>query len=60
MRFVKDSIQSIPFNPATGNNDSFIYNNSTYTWSLAPNAQLGVWQKLLTRNFGEVVSSDAY
>jgi prepilin-type processing-associated H-X9-DG protein len=60
VRFIKDSVQSIPFNPTTGNNDSFIYNGNGGTWSLAPNAQVGVWQKLSTRNFGEVVSSDAY
>ena len=60
VRFIKDSIQSLPFNPATANNDSFIYNSNTATWSLAPGTQLGVWQKLSTRNFGEVVSSDSY
>ncbi len=60
VRFIKDSIQSLPFNPGTGNNDALIYNSGTATWSIAPGTQLGVWQKLSTRNFGEVVSSDSY
>jgi prepilin-type processing-associated H-X9-DG protein len=60
VKFIKSSIQSLPFNPSTGNNDYFIYNGNTGTWSIAPNTQLGVWQKLSTRSFGEVVSSDAY
>jgi prepilin-type N-terminal cleavage/methylation domain-containing protein/prepilin-type processing-associated H-X9-DG protein len=60
VRFLKESIQSLPFNPGTGNNDSLIYNNTTYTWSIARGAQLGVLQELATRSFGEVISSDSY
>ena len=60
VKFIKDSVQSLPFNPGTGNNDALIYSNSTYTWSIAPGTRLGVWQALSTRNVGEVISSDAY
>jgi prepilin-type N-terminal cleavage/methylation domain-containing protein/prepilin-type processing-associated H-X9-DG protein len=60
VKFIKDSVQSLPFNPGTGNNDALVYSDSTYTWSIAPKTQLGVWQSLSTRNLGEVVSSDSY
>src|SRR5262249_16114119 len=60
VRFLKESTQSLTFNPATGNNDSLIYSYATYTWSIAPVAQLGVLQELSTRSFGEVISADSY
>ncbi len=60
VKFIKDSVQSLPFNNSTGNNDAFVYSHTTYTWSIAPGTQLGVWQSLSTRNMGEVVSSDSY
>ena len=60
VRFVKDTIQSVPFDPVTGNVPAFVLNQATKTYSIAPGAQLGVWQKLATRNFGEVVGADSY
>jgi prepilin-type N-terminal cleavage/methylation domain-containing protein/prepilin-type processing-associated H-X9-DG protein len=62
VRFIKSSIQSLPFNfnTSTYDNGYFLYNNNTNTWTIAPGTQLGVWQQLSTRNFGEVISSDAY
>ncbi len=60
VKFIKDSVQSLPFNPGTGNNDSLVYSSTTYTWSIAPGTKLGVWQSLSTRNFGEVLSSDSF
>jgi prepilin-type N-terminal cleavage/methylation domain-containing protein/prepilin-type processing-associated H-X9-DG protein len=60
VKFIKDTVQSLPFNNSTGNNDAFVYSGSTYTWSIAPGTQLGVWQSLSTRNMGEIVSSDSY
>jgi prepilin-type N-terminal cleavage/methylation domain-containing protein len=36
------------------------YNTATDTYSISPGAQLGVWQKLATRNFGEIVGADSY
>jgi prepilin-type N-terminal cleavage/methylation domain-containing protein/prepilin-type processing-associated H-X9-DG protein len=62
VKFIKDSIQSLPFtfNTATSDNGYFLYSTSTKTYTIAPGTPMGVWQKLSTRNFGEVISSDAY
>ena len=58
VRFLKDSIQSWPFNPATGYPTGVTDNAGVYT--LAPGTQVGVYQKLSTRAIGEVVSADQY
>jgi len=62
VRFLKDSIQSWQLivngqtiTPAGFKQDSY----GTFT-ATGPNAQLGVYQKLSTRNGNEVVSSDSY
>jgi prepilin-type N-terminal cleavage/methylation domain-containing protein/prepilin-type processing-associated H-X9-DG protein len=62
VKFIKDSIQSLPFvfNTSTFDNGYFLYNSTTGTYTIAPGTPMGVWQKLSTRNFGEVISSDAY
>jgi prepilin-type N-terminal cleavage/methylation domain-containing protein/prepilin-type processing-associated H-X9-DG protein len=60
VRFIKESIQSVSFDPKTGNVPAFLRNPGTDLYSIAPGAQLGVWQKLSTRNFGEVVGADAF
>jgi prepilin-type processing-associated H-X9-DG protein len=60
VKFIKDSIQSLPFNPGTGNNDAFVYSNSKFTWSIAAGIRLGVWQSLSTRDFDDVFASDSY
>lgn len=62
VKFIKSSIQSLPFqyNTTTYDNGYFLYNGNTGTYTIAPNTPMGVWQKLSTRNFGEVLSSDAY
>jgi prepilin-type N-terminal cleavage/methylation domain-containing protein/prepilin-type processing-associated H-X9-DG protein len=60
VKFIKDSVQSLPFNPGTGKNDAFIYSSSTFTWSIAPGIRLGVWQSLSTRDFSDVFASDSY
>jgi prepilin-type processing-associated H-X9-DG protein len=58
VRFLKDSISTWPFNPATrfpvGVSDvnGFLI--------LAAGTQYGVYQKLSSRNGGEVISSDLY
>jgi prepilin-type N-terminal cleavage/methylation domain-containing protein/prepilin-type processing-associated H-X9-DG protein len=65
VRFMKETVQSWANVPTTTNcpppgvtygasGDAGIY------WTIAPNANVGVWQKLATRNGGEVVSSDSY
>jgi prepilin-type N-terminal cleavage/methylation domain-containing protein/prepilin-type processing-associated H-X9-DG protein len=66
VHFIKNTISSWTFN--TGNADSYgdsmpdgvTFTNSTYLWTLSATAQLGIYQKLSTRNGGEVVSADAY
>jgi prepilin-type N-terminal cleavage/methylation domain-containing protein/prepilin-type processing-associated H-X9-DG protein len=60
VRFLKETTQSVPFDPVTGNVPAFVYNAATDTYSIAPGAQLGVWQKLATRGFGEVIGADSY
>jgi prepilin-type N-terminal cleavage/methylation domain-containing protein/prepilin-type processing-associated H-X9-DG protein len=58
VHFLKDSISSWPFNPATGYPLGVTDNAGVFT--LAPGTQMGVFQKLSTRNIGEVISSDQY
>jgi prepilin-type N-terminal cleavage/methylation domain-containing protein/prepilin-type processing-associated H-X9-DG protein len=58
VHFFKDSIQSWPFNPATGFPNGLTDTNGVFT--LANGTQVGVYQKLATRAGGEVVSSDSY
>ncbi len=57
VRFFTDRIQSIPFDPTTGASAGFIFNPTTETYALRSGAPLGVWQKLTTRNGGEVTSA---
>ncbi len=69
VRFIKNTIQSWSF--STSNTDSYgdaMPDGVTYTtgganiylFTLAPGTQLGVYQKLSTRNGGEIISADAY
>ena len=69
VKFIKNTINSWSF--TTGNADSYgdsmpdgvTYNASGANYgifTLAPGTQLGVYQKLSTRNGGEVISSDSY
>jgi prepilin-type processing-associated H-X9-DG protein len=58
VHFLKDSIQSWPFNPATGFPLGLTDTSGVFT--VAPGTQIGVYQKLSTRAGNEVVSSDAY
>ena len=58
MHFLKDSISSWPFNPATGYPTGVTDTAGVYT--LALGTQIGIYQKLSTRGLGEVVSSDQY
>ena len=60
VRFVKDSIESVPFDPVTGDVPAFRLDPASGTYSIAPGTQLGVWQKLATRGFNEIVTSDSY
>ena len=54
VRFIKDSIQSWPFDPSTGNPAGSSQNSQGAWINLPPS---GVWQALSTRTGGEVVGS---
>jgi prepilin-type N-terminal cleavage/methylation domain-containing protein/prepilin-type processing-associated H-X9-DG protein len=58
VHFIKDSIQTWAFNPATGNPIGVTDTSGLYT--MAPGTLMGVFQKLSTRAGGEVISSDQY
>ena len=57
VRFIKDSIESWPLDPRTGNPAGASQNSQGIWLNLPPG---GVWQGLTTRAGGEAVSSDAY
>jgi prepilin-type N-terminal cleavage/methylation domain-containing protein/prepilin-type processing-associated H-X9-DG protein len=56
VKFIKDSIASLPFNPQTGAPLGYIVSGGVWSQTV-PNAP---YQALSTRNGGEVISSDAY
>jgi prepilin-type N-terminal cleavage/methylation domain-containing protein/prepilin-type processing-associated H-X9-DG protein len=62
VRFIKDSISTMPFDPATGRPNGitgdYLYYSTPFT--IAPGTQFGVYQALSTRNGGEVISADSY
>ena len=58
VHFLKDSIQSWPFNPSTGYPLGVTDTNGVFT--VATGSGIGVYQKLSTRALSEVVSSDSY
>jgi prepilin-type N-terminal cleavage/methylation domain-containing protein/prepilin-type processing-associated H-X9-DG protein len=66
VRFIKDSISTLPFSQTTGLPNALIAtpngscSNSAPIYSFQPGTQLGVWQALSTRAGGEVVSADSY
>ena len=60
VRFLKDSIRSVPFDPATGDVPAFVLDPVANVYSIAPGTRLGVWQELATRNLGEVVGADSF
>jgi prepilin-type N-terminal cleavage/methylation domain-containing protein/prepilin-type processing-associated H-X9-DG protein len=57
VRFIKDSIQSWPFNPLTGNPAGASQNGQGAWINLPPP---GIWQSLSTRSGGEIVGSDSF
>ena len=60
VRFIKDTIESVAFDPSTGSVPAFLQDPTTTTYSIAPGARLGVWQKIATRNLGEIVSANEF
>ena len=60
VRFIKDTVESQAVD-SSGNSLGISYNcDGNRTYCLSAGAKLGVFQKLATRNFGEVISADAY
>jgi prepilin-type N-terminal cleavage/methylation domain-containing protein/prepilin-type processing-associated H-X9-DG protein len=59
VRFVKDSVNTWPFDSTTGF-PMGVSKTSGGIYVLAPGTQMGVYQKLSTRNLGEVISADAF
>jgi prepilin-type N-terminal cleavage/methylation domain-containing protein/prepilin-type processing-associated H-X9-DG protein len=57
VRFIKDSIDSWPLDPATGNPTSLDF-DANGVYFVKKGAPVGVYQKLATRNGGEVVGGD--
>ncbi len=57
VRFIKDSIQSWPVDPATGN-PTGASRNAQGAWVNLPPP--GIWQFLSTRSTGEIVGEDVY
>jgi prepilin-type N-terminal cleavage/methylation domain-containing protein/prepilin-type processing-associated H-X9-DG protein len=60
VRFIKDSVSSWAFNPATGYPNGVTNIPSTGLYTVVAGTQIGVYQQLSTRAGGEVVSADAY
>ncbi len=58
VHFIKESIQSWAYNPATGYPIGVTDNKPGFT--LVPGTQIGVYQALSTRAGNEVISSDQY
>lgn len=58
VKFIKDTINTWPYNPANGTPTNVSFSPSTQLFSLSPPS--GVYQALSTRAGGEVVSSDSY
>jgi len=58
VKFIKDSINTWPYNPVDGTPQNVQYSGGIFT--LTPGTQWGVYQALSTRNGGEVISADAF
>jgi prepilin-type N-terminal cleavage/methylation domain-containing protein/prepilin-type processing-associated H-X9-DG protein len=59
VRFIKDTVQSWQIGPPNWAPVNVVFNVSTATFTVNPPG-MGVYQKLSTKNGGEVVSSDQY
>ncbi len=57
VRFIKETIQTWPFNPMSGNPSGASQNGQGAWVNLPPS---GVWQALSTRSGGEVVNSESF
>ncbi|AMV36579.1 DUF1559 domain-containing protein [Planctomyces sp. SH-PL62] len=61
VRFLKDSVDCWPIDPATKTANGLIFNgDGRGVMTMTPGMKVGILQALCTRNFGEVVSADSY
>jgi prepilin-type N-terminal cleavage/methylation domain-containing protein/prepilin-type processing-associated H-X9-DG protein len=58
VKFIKDTVQTMPYNPATGQPIGMTSVGGIISYPVGVNK--GVWQALSTRNGGEVLSADQY
>jgi hypothetical protein len=60
VRFLKDSINTMPLDQNTGQPLGITGDSATYStlFTIAPGTRFGVYQSLSTRNGGEVLSAD--
>jgi prepilin-type N-terminal cleavage/methylation domain-containing protein/prepilin-type processing-associated H-X9-DG protein len=58
VKFIKDSISSWPYDPATGFPRGVTDQSGVF--AVAPGTRFGVYQQLSSRSMGEVVSTDQY
>ncbi|MFO0957606.1 MAG: DUF1559 domain-containing protein [Isosphaeraceae bacterium] len=59
VRFLKDSINSWPMDPSTGDPIGVTYNSTTFQYAMAPTVRFGVYQALTTRSGNEVISANS-
>jgi prepilin-type processing-associated H-X9-DG protein len=60
VRFLTDSIKTMPYDPVYGFPTGITSGYFGAPYTLAPGAEVGIYQKLSTRNGGEIISGDAY
>jgi prepilin-type processing-associated H-X9-DG protein len=64
VRFIKETIDSWPIDPTTGTPRGIRSEPSdvgdVVLYTIAPGTYFGVWQRLATRDFGEVIGDDAF
>jgi prepilin-type processing-associated H-X9-DG protein len=60
VHFLKETMDTNPFDPATGSPTNVVYDPSTHLFSYLPNSRVGVYQALSTRAGNEVISADSY
>jgi prepilin-type N-terminal cleavage/methylation domain-containing protein/prepilin-type processing-associated H-X9-DG protein len=59
VRYIKDTVESWARNPADCTPVG-VFLATAWTYDMTPGTQMGVYQKLSTRNGGEILSSDQY
>ncbi len=59
-KFLKETTSSWNINQSTGLPIGVTYNGSTGLYVIAPGVQMGVYQRLVTRNGGEVIDQSQY